>query len=790
MQQGFFFMNNGQVIGIVEVIAINYHQRTNSEKNMILANFKRFLKIAPSTMHYKIKTEKADINHLITNILKANKNETDPRVLEQMNDYINNIKTLQSKETYSKRFYVIYEYEGDIEGRKSNDREEIIQTMMETRWTIMNQFKKIGNVVVMPSTTREVLTQPLEIVYRHFNPKSSRTEPFEVRVMRLQHDEENYNDTHSIKKEIKASDYVACRGLRLLKKNNQALIMDGVYQDYLILKHDGYPSGSPGVYPGWIADILDDFDDIDIDVITKKSPHDITLEWLKQNNKLTINFANQNKNNPEKQEELYSKASMRKYVIEMMEKGDEDMHGVMTIITIRAKSMKELRLKTNSITRCLSQNSIYTATSNYTRMALFKMTMPFMYINNMLFRKYSHDFLTSGLASFYWYSTYQLMDERGYVLGINIMNSTMVALNNYLKKYVNPHILILGTSGAGKTTTEQILGYRMRLTGMKCVFIIPAKGYLDYSKGCDNIAGSFISLGPGKKDCINIMEIRPQAVVKTETSSLLARKINSLAGFINIRLTGDERLTSDESAALNTMLTKLYETFGITDDNDSIYYEGTNELKIMPLIEDFYNYAQGDPLLKKVETVLLPFVKGNCKNMNSYTNVDLDNDYIVFDVNEDTMTKEEFAAYSYIAVDCACTIAKRSTSEYVNVFLDELWKFMKNTKLAELIEAMNLLLRAYNSSLVMATQNIDHLLNVPGNYGKSIITNAAIRIILKLSDIETETVAKYIKLTEHDKMQLQSYEQGNGMIIANNNKMNVYMKASERELKVFRPVDE
>ena len=75
---GFFFMKSGQVIGIVEVIPLNYHQRTNTEKHIIINYFIKFLRIANDTMHYKVRTEKADVNQIITNILKSNVNEKDP----------------------------------------------------------------------------------------------------------------------------------------------------------------------------------------------------------------------------------------------------------------------------------------------------------------------------------------------------------------------------------------------------------------------------------------------------------------------------------------------------------------------------------------------------------------------------------------------------------------------------------------------------------------------------------------------------------------------------------------
>lgn len=780
-------MSNGQVIGIVEIIPINYKERTSEEKNYIISNYIKFLRTAPDNLHCKVRTEKADVNSIIASIMKSNKEEKDPRVLAQMNDNIKNIKSLQSKETYSKKFYIIYEYEGDNEGRKSIIKEEIIQTMMETRWSIINSFKNIGNVIVMPSTAREVLTQPLEAVYKHFNPRSSHTEPFYLRLMRLQHDEENYNETHEKAREIQWSDYVAQRGFKLLKNNTNMLLSDGMYHTYLSINDNGYPEGEPGVEPGWILSLLDEYDDVDIDVISRKQPHDITVELLEQSKKLTRNFADQKKNNPDKATQLYSKVDHLRYVIDCM-KADEDLYKVMTIITVRAKTVKNLKLKTNAIRKKLSQNSVYVSSSYYTRIPFFKMTMPFMYIDTLLFNKYAHDFLTSSLASFYWYFTYQLLDEDGYVLGINVMNSTLVAINNFLKKYVNPHMLLLGMPGAGKTFLELMLGYRMRLTGIRCIYIIPAKATLDYYKATKNISGSFISMGPGKKDCINFMAIRPQDSVKTDKTSLLSRKINFVTRLIEMQM-GEEKLSNNEMISLKLLLTNLYKQYGITDDDNSIYRKGTKELKDMPVPEDLYNYLLDEPDLKEVAKMISKFVTGNCKNMNQQTNVDLDNKFIVFDIDEESMSKEEFDTFMFIAYDCANTIAKRSKHEKVAIFLDEVWKAMKNIKTAELTESMVLLLRAYSTAIVMASQNIEHFLNAAGTTGKSVVSNPAIRILLKMSDTELKTVEKYISLSWQDKERIMSFDTGNGMVIANNDKVWTYFKASEKELEVFSSDD-
>lgn len=787
LYNGYFFMTNGQIIGIVEIIAMNFDNLPEHKKFSTTEEFKKSLRIFPDNLHFKVHSEKADINNIIMDLKRANVEETNPAVLNAMKDCINNIKGLQGKETYCKKFYVIYEYEGDSEHKKSNDKDEIVNQMNEVRTCIIAQFMNIGNMVVIPTDAREVLTQPLDIVYKHFNPNSSRKEPLDARIFRLRHDEELYNKTHTDKRHIYDADYAASRGFHLLKNLKDTYLMDGIYHTHLILNDNGYPIGLPGVYAGWILNLLEGIDGIDIDVITKKKPHDVTLEFLKQHKKLTISFRNRKAGDPDKTMELDSKIDNSSYIISKM-KEDEDFYEVVTIITIRADTLTLLRQRKNTIVKTLKQNGIYVTGSYRIRIPLFRMTMPFFYVDSWIFKKYSHEMLTSGLCSFYWYSTYELMDEHGCVLGINTENSTLVAFNNFLKKYVNPHILLLGTSGAGKTFTEQALGRRMRLLGRTCVFIIPSKGSLDYAKGCKDIGGTFIRLGPLQKNCINIMEIRPEEKNKTEKLSLLAKKVNFLIICTNLLLR-NEPLTSVETSQLNVLLLKLYEEFGITEDNESILDPVTGKLKEMPIIEDMWNKLKAHPTLYRIAGIWDQFVNGNCQNMNQQTNVDLNNKYIVFDVDEDSISEILFPFFLFIAFDCGISIAKRSTKELVTLFLDEVWKLMKSAICAAQVKSAIKLLRAYNSSVVVATQDIEDFLNTTEGFGKSVLTNSAIRILLKLTDTELEMVSKCISLSDEDKDSIEKFSPGRGMILANGDKIKVWLRLSEHEMKVYEPDD-
>lgn len=106
----------------------------------------------------------------------------------------------------------------------------------------------------------------------------------------------------------------------------------------------------------------------------------------------------------------------------------------------------------------------------------------------------------------------------------------------------NANLVLLGTSGAGKTFTMQLLALRMRMRGIQCFIIAPIKGH-EFRRACDRIGGEFIRIAPGSPHCINIMEIRhtlsPEmelldGIDYSEMDSLLARKIQQLMTFFGL----------------------------------------------------------------------------------------------------------------------------------------------------------------------------------------------------------------------------------------------------------------
>ena len=132
---------------------------------------------------------------------------------------------------------------------------------------------------------------------------------------------------------------------------------------------------------------------------------------------------------------------------------------------------------------------------------------------------------------------------------------------------------ILGTSGAGKTFTMQLMALRMRRRNIQVFIIAPLKGH-EFHRACSNIGGEFIQISPASKNCINVMEIRKVDKSVDELldgpgveKSLLAAKIQRLHIFFSLLIPD---MTHEERQLLDDALIRTYAKLGITHENSTL----------------------------------------------------------------------------------------------------------------------------------------------------------------------------------------------------------------------------
>ena len=498
IKNGVICCQDGTYVRILEVMPLNYYQKDNIEKNKITESFLHLFKTCPNNIHIKSRTEKADTYAIVNTIRENYKKENNPKLAQRAEEYIEHILSLQNENTIDKRFYVIFQYEGE-NGKYSRDFKDIFISLRRTEIDLRSKLISSGNLVVNP---KDINFHVCEILYKFYNPISCTKEPLITRVNRIQADYKRTPDVIGMPKE---ADFIAPRGLSS-KVTKDWILMDGMYHTWLVLKDNAYP---PLVQTGWLDNIPIDLG-VDIDIYAKRCDRGTVESGLKQLRKYKYSSYNANRTNYDKAETISKEIQNAEYIKSVMSNFDEDLFNVEIIITVRAETFAEMQDIKDGIQKHLEGLSIYTSTSFLAAHEFLKCVAPDMYNNKSFFKKYSHNFLTRNMAQLYPFTSMSLYDNEGYVVGRNVQGNSLVSFNNFnTDLYSNGNIIIMGTPGSGKSFLEMMLGYRMRMMGVRTMYILPLKAH-EYYNACEQIGGEYIKFIPGGKTCVNIMEIRPQ----------------------------------------------------------------------------------------------------------------------------------------------------------------------------------------------------------------------------------------------------------------------------------------
>ena len=93
----------------------------------------------------------------------------------------------------------------------------------------------------------------------------------------------------------------------------------------------------------------------------------------------------------------------------------------------------------------------------------FLSALPLVSMEKGLYERGKRNLLTGGAASCYPFTSFEMCDDNGILLGVNKYNSSLIIVDIFNSAiYKNANMAILGTSGAGKTFTMQLMGLRMR----------------------------------------------------------------------------------------------------------------------------------------------------------------------------------------------------------------------------------------------------------------------------------------------------------------------------------------
>ena len=682
-----------------------------------------------------------------------------------------------SRDAVSRRFFVIFQYEAPTNERNISYA-EIVSTLETTARNFRTYLAQCGNAIVEHENEDEFLT---DVFYTLLNRRTAVQVPLQERIQDVLASYLAQNDVTALDK-IPPAAFMIPPSLDL--KHGRYLYMDGTYHAYLMIPADGYRAQ---VTAGWMALLVNAGEGIDVDLFLERQPKERMMQKIGQQIRINRSKIKDTSDTNSDFDDL-SNAIRSGYYLKDGLANNEDFYYAAILVTVTAASVKDLEWRIGEIRKLMVSQDMNLQLCNFRQEAAFLSSLPLCAPDAALFKKYRRNILTSTAASFYPFVSFELCDTNGVLLGVNKYNNSLVSLDNFNTRiYKNANMAILGTSGAGKTFTMQLIARRMRLAGTPVYIIAPLKGH-EFYRQAKALKGTIIRIVPGSPDCINVMEIRKNDHTSSELldgpmpeQSELAAKIQKLHIFFSLLIPD---LNNEERQLLDEAIVITYRNKGITYDNASLDDPANpGQYREMPILGDLHTVLSAAPETRRIANILNRLVHGSASSFNRQTNVKLDNSYVVIDISE--LSGDLLTVGMYIGLDYMWDKAKEDLTRRKQIFIDEVWQIIgasSNALAANYVFEAVKTIRGYGGGVLVATQDLNDFFSLEdGKYGRGILNNCKIKIILNLEEEEAQRVQSVLKLTDAEIDNITRFERGSALIVTNSNNVTVDMRCSEEE---------
>lgn len=447
---------------------------------------------------------------------------------------------------------------------------------------------------------------------------------------------------------------------------------------------------------------------------------------------------------------------------EQLVKGIEKFFQFSFYITIPAETLEELESVTSKLESTLGSLLLISKTSTLQMEDAFQSTIPTAM--NKLYVTRNMD--TTSLATTFPFTSSNLTSDEGIMYGINKHNGSLIIFDRFSME--NANTVVFAKSGAGKSYFVKLEALRSLVFGAEIMIIDVEE---EYKTLCETVGGNFISFSANSVSKMNPFDLSGIAV---EGENELGQKILSLHTLFKLML---GELSPTEEAILDRALIETYRIKGITTD------PVTQKTKEPPVMEDLYKVMLGaeEPEAKSMAERLEKYIKGSLAGIfDSQSTINLDSKMTVFSTkNLEDILKP--VAY-YIILDFVWTRIRKDLKKRI-LIVEEAWNLLQREDSARFIYGVAKRARKYYLGLTTISQDVDDFLG--SEYGKAIVTNSSIQVLLKQHPAAIDKVAETFYLSEGEKRLLLAADKGEGLFFAGVNHVAIKVMASDAEDKLI-----
>ena len=446
---------------------------------------------------------------------------------------------------------------------------------------------------------------------------------------------------------------------------------------------------------------------------------------------------------------------------DLIQQGNERLFDTAVYITFLANNKEDLIKIQSKIENALEQQLIYAKPAVFRQFEGFESSLP-LGLDRLLITTPLNSQPASTLFPF---SSLDLSENTGVLYGINQHNNSLIIFDRF--SLANANMVTFAQTGAGKSYAVKMEILRSLLLGTNILIIDPEN---EYTYLADSLGGSYFRIAVGSNDHINPFDL--PIVTTEETSEEVFRShVLNLIGLIKLMVGG---LSPQEETILDRAITQTYAS-------RDIFPETMAEGKTPPLMEDLESVLKSIEGGENLGAKLYKYTQGTYAGfLNQLSNINISNRMIVFGIRD--LEEELRPIAMYVVLNYIWTMIKKDLRKRIMV-IDEGWWLLKHEESASFLFSLIKRARKYYLGVTFISQDIDDALMSP--YGKPIITNSALALLLKQSPANIEIIGKAFNLTEQEKAILLQASVGTGLFFAEDRHAAVQIVASYAEDQII-----
>ncbi len=444
-----------------------------------------------------------------------------------------------------------------------------------------------------------------------------------------------------------------------------------------------------------------------------------------------------------------------------LQQAQEKLFDVGLYLALYGDSKEEIDKTEGDIRGILDAKLVYTKPALFQQEQGFRSCLPLgtdeLLVNSKL--------NSSPLSSIFPFVSFDLTSDRGILYGINRHNSSLILFDRFSLENYNS--VTFAKSGSGKSYATKLEILRSLMFGTDVIIIDPER---EYEQLAEATGGRSFHISLSSEHHINPFDL-PPVREDEDPKDILRNNIITLVGLFRIMLGG---LSPEEDAIIDRAISETYALKDITGDAN---FTGAEP----PLLADFEQVLSGMEGSESLVQRLSKYTHGTWSGfMNQPTNIDINQQFVVFSVRD--MEDELKSVAMYIITHHIWNAVRHELKKRLMV-IDEAWWMMKSEDTASFLFTLVKRGRKYFLGVATITQDVEDFMGT--QYGRAIVSNSSIQLLLKQSSSAIDSLQDVFKLTEEEKYLLLEAGVGEGLFFAGSKHVAIKVVASYTEDQII-----